>query len=333
MVCESYLLEGVFILNTITTKLFRSIKEQVQLLIERGLIIEDEALAEKMLLERNYFDLINGFESLLLKDYKATDKKYENKYFSDFISLYDFDKILSSKVMSVISTFEIRLKTSIAYHFCEKYCLNEEDAMRYIDMSYYNYNRQDTNDLSRFFHSHDLFKIDDKGRNFIDRVKYKYAYTNKYMMPPFWVTIKVFTLHELLIIFYNLDKDVLNEVLKDFNLTPADKALFVNSIEIIKFMRNHCAHFELVNRFRTPGSTKINNTLINQLQLNCMSSNFQIRFFDSLKVLKKYQDIGEVIDEIVGYWDKNVEQKKEYINQELFKRMGQESIEKRKKLK
>ncbi|PES73516.1 hypothetical protein CN505_27225 [Bacillus cereus] len=320
--------------STLKTKLFRSIDEQVKLLKGRGLIINDEPLAKKMLLERNYFDLINGFETLLLVDSKAAEKKYQNKYFEDFISLYDFDKKLSSSVMAVISDFEIRLKSSISYHFCEKFCQTEADALKYTDIANYNYNSGDTKFYSRHFTTHSLFTIDNNGLDFIARTQKNYSYTNAYTNPPFWVTIKVFTLHEILGIVYNLDRDVLRAVLSDFNLPLGDKEVFINSIEITKFMRNSCAHFELTNRFRTPSSTRINRKLQRELQLNTVSSsNFSLRLFDSLKVLKKYQNISSIISLIEDYWESNKSNDKDYINIALLKRMGCIDIEEWKKLK
>lgn len=320
--------------STLKTKLFRCIDEQVELLKGRGLIINDEPLAKKMLLERNYFDLINGFETLLLVDSKAAEKKYQDKYFEDFISLYDFDKKLSSLVMAVISDFEIRLKTSVAYHFCEKFCQTEADVLKYTDIANYNYNSGDTKFYSRHFTDHSLFTNDNNGLDFIARTKKNYSYANAYTNPPFWVTIKVFTLHEMLGIVYNLDKDVLRAVLNDFNLPLGDKEVFINSIEITKFMRNSCAHFELVNRFRTPSSTWINNKLKRELKLNFVSSsNYSLPLFDSLKVLKKYQNISSIISAIEDYWEFNENNDKSYINVELLKRMGCIDIEEWKKLK
>ncbi|MCC8438571.1 Abi family protein [Brevibacillus sp. M2.1A] len=305
---------------------FRSIDQQIALLEERGLIIEDKVQAKKELMQKNYFDLINGFETLLLVDSKADNKKYEDKYFGDFLSLYAFDRKLSSAMLTIISDFEIRLKTSIAYHFCEAYCSKDEHTLNYTDISNYYRNPADTNYLALHLSSHELFKIDSKGRNFITRMKSKYKYVDRYDKPPFWVTIKVLTLHELLVIVYNLSRPVLKAVLNDFGLDLRHKEVFVNSIEIIKLLRNHCAHFELVNRFRTTGSTRINSDLIKELKLNCARRGYEIRLFDAVKVLNKYQAIDLVKDIIVTYWSENISKGKEYINLELIKRMGTNDI-------
>ena len=54
-------------------KLFKTLDEQVDILKERGLIIEDEELTKEILLRENYF-FINGYRILLTNSY--TDKNF-----------------------------------------------------------------------------------------------------------------------------------------------------------------------------------------------------------------------------------------------------------------
>ncbi|OMC70258.1 hypothetical protein BK125_26520, partial [Paenibacillus odorifer] len=61
-------------MSTHVIKTFKSLDQQIDFLKERKLIIRDEEKAKRHLLEKNYFDLINGFETLLLTDSKATNK-------------------------------------------------------------------------------------------------------------------------------------------------------------------------------------------------------------------------------------------------------------------
>ncbi|MGE6415314.1 Abi family protein [Planococcus kocurii] len=102
------------------SKKFHTIEDQIELLKNRGLSFRNEEEACEVLLQKNYFDVINGFETLLLKDPKAKKKEYgANYYFEHFIELYKFDKLLSSVILQKIEAFENRLKTSIAYRFAE----------------------------------------------------------------------------------------------------------------------------------------------------------------------------------------------------------------------
>lgn len=105
---------GEITLSTHVTKTFKSLDQQIELLKERKLIIRDENKAKQHLLEKNYFDLINGFETLLLIDSKAANKEYNGLYFEDFLLLYDFDKKLNLEILKILDKFEIRLKTSMA---------------------------------------------------------------------------------------------------------------------------------------------------------------------------------------------------------------------------
>ena len=130
-----------------------------------------------------------------------------------------------------------------------------------------------------------------------------------------------------------LKRPVLEKVLEDFNLTLNDTNLFINSIEIIKDLRNTCAHFELVNRFRTSGVYPIDKSLITKLQLNVLSNrhrgtknNYRIRLFDALKVLTLFEDVTPIRKVVVRYYDRNVTIRKKYLILPLLDRMGEPNI-------
>lgn len=68
------------------TKDFRTIDEQIEGLEKRGLQFKNKKKAVDILKKYNYFDVINGFESILLKRNVGV-KEYENIYFEDFKDL------------------------------------------------------------------------------------------------------------------------------------------------------------------------------------------------------------------------------------------------------
>lgn len=72
------------------TKEFKTINEQIIILESRGLKFKNKKKAAILLSQYNYFDIINGFESMLLKR-DVPDKVYENVYFEDFKDLFFFD--------------------------------------------------------------------------------------------------------------------------------------------------------------------------------------------------------------------------------------------------
>ena len=71
-------------------KIFKTLDEQVEILKQKGLIVEDELLAKEILLRENYF-FINGYRSLFMKS------PYEKKFipgstFRELYAMFDFDR-------------------------------------------------------------------------------------------------------------------------------------------------------------------------------------------------------------------------------------------------
>lgn len=398
-----------------TDKEFNTVENQIRLLKKRNLKIHNLHSAKNHLLDKNYFNLINGFETLLLDDPKNPTKNYTNKTFEDFVRLYAFDSQLSSLIFKKISEFETKLKTSIAYHFCKNHCSTLTDNNNYIDINSYKIpNRTDgPKEYVNYFYkandpkkSHKLFRknyyyegqfrgdfdgvvtyMSNKtklegvftgrfgstsirtvngtcvfynsnqpallaalhsqtiangsvilpiriigeeriyGLNYIDECKTKFPYINEYNNPPFWVIIKTLMLNDLIVLLYGLKKRTFDAVLKDFDLKPQDKQKFLNSLEIIKVLRNACAHFELINRFRTPSSLKIDTRLIADLHLNPVRPQYIIKLYDVLKILKMCVDLSEIKLFLLEYWYQEIKNNSKDIAVSLFDRMGNSNID------
>ncbi|GIP35914.1 Abi family protein [Paenibacillus sp. J2TS4] len=399
-----------------TDKEFNLITNQIRLLKDRGLIFNNLDTARKHLMEKNYFNLINGFETLLLDDSKNSPKQYTKKSFDNFLRLHDFDRQLSSLIFQKISEFETKLKTSIAYHFCKNHCSTLAENNNYIDCTYYNVPRRTDGPKQyvNFFYNqsnpgktHKLLRKDYKysgrfkgkfigdvtysndkttlkgifsgrfgstsirevrdgtytfknskqavllaslhgisrtsgstislpidisninilGLDYIDECKIKFPYVDAYNNPPFWVVIKTLMLNDVIILMYGLKKRTLDAVLRDFNLKPNDKEKFLNTLEIIKELRNTCAHFELISRFRTPKNLKINARLISELKLTPIRSQYIIKLYDVLKVLKCFADLRDIKALIWSFWNNEIKYGSGNIARSFLERMGNENVE------
>ncbi|QHT58609.1 Abi family protein [Paenibacillus lycopersici] len=397
-------------------KSFNTIFDQIRLLKNRGLQINNISSAKEHLQEKNYFDLINGHETLLLDAPRQPIKKYTKKSFDNFLRLHDFDRQFSSLILKKISEFEIKLKTTIAYHFCKNHCSTLGDNNNYIDINYYSvpgltdgpkqyvsffYNSNDQERTHKLFRSNYKYKGKFRGTfngivtyqpsktilegiftgrfgsfsireiksgrcmfknsnqtallaalhtanmisgstvslniniqrdetiqglNYIDDCKLKYSYINEYNNPPFWVVIKTLMLNDLIILMYGFKKRTLDAILRDFNMKPYEKEKFLNSLEIIRELRNSCAHFELINRFRTSQNLKINNHLISDLHLSPMRSQYVIKLFDVLKVLRAFIDLSELKVFIHNFWNNEFKYGNGQITVALFDRMGNSNV-------
>lgn len=397
-------------------KEFKTVYDQIRLLKKRKLKINNLNESKKHLIEKNYFNLINGFETLLLEDAKNPPKEYFEKSFNDFVKLYDFDLDFSTILFKKISEFETKLKTTIAYNFCKNHCTTLADNDAYIDIKNYSipkitegpkeyvsffYNQRKPRNSHRLFRNDYYFEGNFRGNftgkveylggktkltgnfngrfgstsirevkgslsflnskqsnlfsslqslqpssggsitafqinvseeriyglSYIDDCKIKYPYINEYNNPPFWVVIRTLMFNDLIILLYGLKKRTFEAVLKEFGLKPQDREKFLNSLEIIKELRNTCAHFELVNRFRTSQRLKINAHLISELKLQPMRSQYVIKLYDVLKVLNLYIDLSDVKIFLLEYWYKVEEADNTDIATSLLDRMGNDKIE------
>ena len=224
------------------TKDFKTIDEQIAILDSRHLKFKNKKKAAELLSKYNYFDLINGFESMLLKQ-NTPNKEYENVYFEDFKDLFFFDMKLKRYTLAKIFDIESRLRTSIAYNFAETYCQNTADTMNYLNPAYYQAPSVMDTSLTNTFNHFDLFRTTQywpngtiRTRSFIDDLKREKDYVGQYTNPPFWVTIKALPLGSLYYTFVFLNDTVKEKVLKDFGMELTDSAAFEQALFILKEM-------------------------------------------------------------------------------------------------
>ncbi|RYD03580.1 hypothetical protein N752_19425 [Desulforamulus aquiferis] len=81
--------------------------EQIQILKQRGLIIDDEATCKSFLSSINYY----RFTAYLLP-FKKSDNTYVNEvYFEDVYKMYDFDRRMRTLLFGIVEEIELLLRT------------------------------------------------------------------------------------------------------------------------------------------------------------------------------------------------------------------------------
>ena len=84
-------------------KIFESRENLKNKLRNRGLEFDSNEL-DVILIKYNYFDLFNGFESLLLSS--SQPKKYIGVKLKDFLNLYEFDELFTARILRYLNKFE-----------------------------------------------------------------------------------------------------------------------------------------------------------------------------------------------------------------------------------
>ena len=314
----------------------KNLNDLIRVLDNRKLKLNEKT--EKILKEINYFQLINGIENLLLpidKQLNYGKKEFKTESIEDFIAIYEFDRELSNQLLNIISKFEMRLKTSIAHNFAKIYCNGINNTMEYTNKNNYEdissdssypfrsysgdnlkyQNEHICNDFNNFklFKRNFLDKLV-KNNDFIDKTFYRSEnyrpnnpsdvalyHDDDRVAVPIWVAIQTFDLGCLKRMCHYLKRGVLNLVLADFGISTYEKHIFFNMLDIIHQLRNSCAHFSLLFRFKTASNIGLGEGLINKFNLTPKKRTHPatgINLFDSLKILGFFEDISSLMKPI-----------------------------------
>lgn len=94
-----------------------SYEQQVQKLIERGLVVQDHAAAQRFLAHLNYY----RFSGYCLAFEAERHVFREGTTFEDVVAAYEFDRSLRDLLTEALETIEVDLRTTVAYHFGQEY--------------------------------------------------------------------------------------------------------------------------------------------------------------------------------------------------------------------
>ncbi len=209
-------------------KPFLTLDQQLNLLKERGLIIDDDTAALKMLSKLNYYRL-SGYSLTL----RRNEKFNPNVHFDDIMSIYNFDHDLKAIMLNWLEDLEISLRTQIAY------TLGQLDPKAYLNPSFFvseeHYNRF-TDELTRAL-------SDNKNEAFIKHHNRKYKGEL-----PVWVIVETLSFGALSRFFASLDVKIKKNICSTY-FHGIRYTYIENWLEGLVVVRNLCAHHSrLFNR-------------------------------------------------------------------------------------
>ncbi len=233
------------------SKVFKTIEEQLQILENKGLIIDDFDFARDILIRENYF-FLSGYRHLFLKSPK--DKFFiEGTTFRELYAVFQFDRQIRNITFKNLLIVENNMKSIVSYEISKQYGYRETDYLKVSNFS---------NDPERFRQINDLLK---KMKRQI-RVNGGYhSATNHYLTNygyiPMWVVVKVLSfgiVSELFTIMKKRDQDSIAETYK------ISAECIATYLPILANFRNLCAHEEILYNHKTQKvieDTKYHNAL------------------------------------------------------------------------
>lgn len=219
-------------------KNFKTIDEQLEILKDKGLIIEDELFAKEILLRENYF-FIMGYRHLFMKSIR--EKRFiPGTTFQELYSLFLFDRNFRNIIFKNVLVIENQLKSIISYQLSKKYGYREKEYLN----------------PKNFTNDHDKAR---RVRDLIDKMKRQIRinatshnatmhYINNYGYIPLWVLVKVLSFGIVCELYTVLKKEDQIEIAEVFGTTPT---ILEDVLVILSNYRNLCAHEDIVFEHRT----------------------------------------------------------------------------------
>ncbi|RAZ67302.1 Abi family protein [Planococcus maitriensis] len=237
-------------------KSFATHDEQLAILKSRGLVIEDEAAARRVLSRDNYYALIDGYKEPFLERDETKNPYGEEMYeagtaFNHILALYQFDRKLRLLLLSELLKFERSIKSKLAYRFSERF--PEVDS--FLDSANYSPDN---------IHFHERDRITATLNNLIEshrkrhRVRYPELreFYEKHKNLPLWVLVNFLSLGQITNFYTVIDQDLRTRIAQDFADDAGEHGIELSAAELDEILsiafpfRNKAAHEEVLYSFR-----------------------------------------------------------------------------------
>lgn len=214
-------------------KVFKTLDEQVNIMRDKGMIIEDDFMAKDILLRENYF-FLNGYRFLFMKSYK--DKTFvPGASFRELYGVFNFDRHVRNILFKNLLIVENNLKSIMSYYLSKTYGIKENDYLNPNNFNKDTEKKRQVNDL--------LQKMKRQIKANSDSHTATAHYHNNYGYIPLWIAVKVLSfgiVSEMFIILKNNDQ---KEVAEFFGVDAVSMGMY---LPVLANYRNLCAHEEIV---------------------------------------------------------------------------------------
>ncbi|MEG2250411.1 MAG: Abi family protein, partial [Bacilli bacterium] len=221
-----------------SSKIFKNLDEQIQILLDKGLVINDVDKTKIILLRENYF-FISGYRQIFMKD-KKLNQFIEGTTFEELYAMFLFDRKIRNIFFKFILVIENNIKSILSYQLSKKYGFKDKD---YLNPKNFTIDSMKTRQVRDIINKMKR-QIRVNGRQHTAT----YHYMANYGYIPMWILVKVLSfgiISELYGILKNEDQIKIAEM---YNLDIETLSIYLN---ILSNYRNICAHEEVLFEHRT----------------------------------------------------------------------------------
>ena len=219
-------------------KQFKNIDEQIDILKEKGLIINDVEYAKKVLLRENYF-FLSGYKAILY--YSKKDRRFiKGTTFEEFYSIFLFDRNFRNILFKNLVIIENSIKSIFSYRLSSRYGIKEEEYLKAKNFSEEPSRSKQINDLLRKMKRQ--IRVNTKQHNAT------LHFSNNHGYIPFWVLVKVLSFGIVSELYAILKLEDKLAIAVHFDL---DVGNLENYLPILANYRNLCAHEDILYNNKT----------------------------------------------------------------------------------
>ncbi|EEY33868.1 Abi-like protein [Pseudoleptotrichia goodfellowii F0264] len=102
------------------SKPFKTYRQQLSILRNRGMEIKDGGKVIKILKRENYYSIINGYKDIFIDNNSTIEKFKMGTTFEDIYCIFEFDRNLRNIFLKNILKIESLVNTKISYYFSER---------------------------------------------------------------------------------------------------------------------------------------------------------------------------------------------------------------------
>ena len=200
-----------------------SLDEQVELLKNRGLVIDNDEKLKYYLKNLSYYHL-----SIYFKHYQKNDTFYKGINFEDVLRIYVFDNKLRFLLLELLERIEKSFKCRMAYILSTE----ENNPHWYLDNKFFDIE----NDHAKIL---ELITEETEKSRELSIQHYKDCYSEP-ILPPIWMVLEIISFGQCVSIFKSLKKEYRNRISRSFG---EDEQFITNWLLCSSLLRNHCAHY------------------------------------------------------------------------------------------
>lgn len=290
-------------------KTFKTLRQQLRILRNRGLYVSKNGKPKEVLQEENYYSLINGYKELFLgPNLSAVDQSetfIPGSSFDEIYAISIFDRNLRAILLKVILKIENQFKSYVSYEFSKNHGHDNYLKKSSFDDSHGPLLSKTTiEDYEK-----KIARINNLISDVQSNISYYYKkksyikhYVNEYGFVPLWVLVNTMSFGSISTFFSLMKPSEQVSISKNYNLPKENLNRYM---KVLSEARNICAHDERLYNIVLSRESEIKDTRyhvsLSIPQINTKYSCGKKDFFAILITLKeiiKKRDFTKLISEI-----------------------------------